>query len=667
MTVAFEEYQRLCDEIWRHNRLYYIENQPEISDASFDALLKELESIEKSHPEWVTPSSPTQRVGEMVSSGFDAVKHAHPMLSLANTYSRKELGEFVQRAQKLAGRANLAFSVELKMDGIAIGVRYEKGKLVRGVTRGDGKQGDDVTSNVRTIKRLPLTIADSVEVLELRGEVFMRHAQFEKMNRLKQQLGEPLWANPRNAAAGALKLLDPKESAERNLDIVFYAVVEQSPEKIAKQSETYALLAQLGLPVVEMHAQCYTLDEILDFADRVEDRRGTLPYDIDGIVIKVDALSEQQRMGATSKSPRWAVAYKFAAEQAVTLVEEILVQVGRTGVLTPVAHLQPVSLAGSTIARATLHNADEVERLGVTVGSRVTIEKGGDVIPKVVRVLSHEDTHAAPWKMPSVCPSCHTPVQRLPGEVAYRCPNAVHCPEQRLRRLIFFTSKDALDIEHLGEKAVEQLVERGFVREPADFFALKPEQLAQLEGFKDKSIQNVLSALDKARDVSLWRFIHGLGIRFVGKGTAELLANRSGTLEQLMHLSKEELLAVDGIGEKVAESVLEYFSHERHQEEVKRFLELGVQPRAVSVVSYGDHPFSGKTFVLTGTLEGYTRDAAAKLIKERGGKVTSSVSKKTDYLLAGREAGSKLEKAQKLGVQVMDEAAFEKSLSPVIE
>lgn len=664
MTLTHDDYEVLCREIWRHNRLYYIDHQPEISDEAFDALLKRLESIEKDNPEWVTPASPTQRVGEMLSDGFQTVKHTTPMLSLANTYSKEELGDFAKRIQKLAGHKKVTFSAELKMDGIAITVRYEKGKLVRGVTRGDGRQGDDVTHNIRTINSLPLElVGDEIpDLLEVRGEIFMPHQEFKRLNKEREKVGDQLWANPRNAAAGTLKLLDPKESAKRRLSVAFYGVAEQEPSMVDRQSDCYELFRRLGLPSLNLHAHCETVEDVLAFADDVAKQRPSLPFDIDGIVVKVDEFKEQLRMGATAKNPRWAVAYKFAAEQAMTLVRNIAVQVGRTGVLTPVAELEPVLLAGSTISRASLHNADEIRRLGVHEGSRVTIEKGGDVIPKVVEVIG-EGHQASEWTMPTHCPSCGAETIQIPGEVAFRCPNIAGCPEQRLRRLTFFVSKEALDIDHLGEKVVKQLVEKDFIEEPADFFALTSDQLFQLEGFKEKSVQNVLSALEEAKKVSLPRLIHGLGIRFVGKGTAELLAKKAGKLENLMDLDRDELLAIDGIGEKIADAVVDYFKEEKHKEEIERLLRLGVQPKEVQVAAFKDHLFQEKTFVLTGSLHEYTRDTAASLIKERGGKVSSSVSKKTDYVLAGESAGSKLEKAKKLGVEVLDEEQFKALLT----
>jgi len=648
------EYEKLCKEIWEHNRLYY-SGKPIISDQEFDFLLKKLEKIEKDHPEWVTSTSPTQRVGEAATS-FQTVPHRVPMLSLANTYSKEEIADFIKRIHKLAERTDVAFCCELKMDGVAITAHYEKGVFVQGITRGDGRKGDDITSNMRTISNLPLRLyGDVPDSLEVRGEVFMPHKAFERLNE-NQEVG---WANPRNAAAGSLKLLDPKISAQRGLKVVFYSVAETSDKSVKSQFASHTYLHKLGLPTLSYVSLAHSLEDIWKATDAVLALRKTLPYDIDGVVIKLDDLKEQARLGNTDKNPRWAVAYKFAAEQAITKILSITVQVGRSGVLTPVAELEPVFLAGSTIARATLHNADEVERKGIREGDYAIVEKGGDVIPKVVSVdHSKRGNHSRPWHMPTHCPVCGTPVVKLGNDVATRCPNSRGCPAQKLRRLEFFVSKHGMDIEHLGEKVVEQLLHKGFVERPSDFFTLDALQLAQLEGFKAKSIQNVLTSLEKARHVPLEKFIMALGVRHVGAGTAEDLAKRAGSIEALMGMSKADLLSIEGIGEVVATSITEYFADPENKEEVQRLLNRGVRPEAREVVSFGNHPFNGKNFVLTGSLSNFTRTAAAALIKERGGKVVDSVSKKTDYVIAGAEPGSKLEKARTMGIPVLDEAAF---------
>jgi DNA ligase (NAD+) len=656
-----QTYDQLCQLIWHHNRLYYIEHAPEISDEEYDLLFKRLEQLEKEHPEWVSPASPTQRVGESLTKGFKTVAHRTPMLSLANTYSKEEIEDFIRRVEKLVGHKSVAFSAELKMDGIAISAIFEKGMFVQGVTRGDGQRGDDITANMRTINNLPLQLYGKhvPDFMEIRGEVFMPRTVFQKLNEQRLQDGEPLWANPRNAAAGSLKLLDPQEVAERDLSVVFYSVVEESTKSLTKQSQTISFLHSLGLPTLEYSALCKSLDDIWQFAEKIRSLRSSLPYDIDGIVIKLDDLKEQKRLGTTGKNPRWAIAYKFAAEQAITRIQGITVQVGRTGVLTPVAELHPVFLAGSTIARATLHNEEEIQRKDIRIGDLVTIEKGGDVIPKVVSVdVSQRPPHTHRWHMPTTCPSCGSTVVRVAGEVAVRCPNEEGCPEQQIRRLMYFAGKDAMDINHMGERVIVHLVEKGFVKVPSDIYALTEQQLSQLPGFKAKSIHNLLTSIDQSKEVSLARFIMALGIKYVGTGTAEILAARAGSIEKLSEMTVEELKQIEGIGDKVAQAVVHYFLQPAHRAEVRRLLELGVKPQARQVLQFTGHPFQSKTFVLTGTLEHYTRSAAASLIKERGGKVTDSVSKKTDYLIAGADPGSKLEKGKQLGITILNEEEF---------
>lgn len=654
-------YDQLCELIWRHNRLYYIEHAPEISDEEYDMLFKRLEKLEKEHPEWVSLSSPTQRVNESLTESFKTVVHRTPMLSLANTYSKEEIEDFIGRIQKNLGNKPFAFSAELKMDGIAISANFEKGIFVRGVTRGDGREGDDITNNMRTIENLPLQLygENIPDFMELRGEVFMPRPIFQQLNEQKMQDGEQLWANPRNAAAGSLKLLDPQEVAKRGLSIVFYGVAEESIGALTKQSHVAPFLRSFGLPTLEFTASCQSLDDIWSFAEKIRSVRSSLPFDIDGIVIKLDDLKEQKRLGSTGKNPRWAIAYKFAAEKAMTRIHEITVQVGRTGVLTPVAELEPVFLAGSTIARATLHNEEEIQRKDIRVGDIVTIEKGGDVIPKIVSVdFSQRPVHSHKWNMPTVCPSCKTEVVRVQGEVAVRCPNEKECPEQQIRRLIYFAGKDAMDIDHMGEKVIAQLVQKGLVKIPSDIYRLTEKEVSQLSGFKTKSIQNLLMSIEQSKEVSLPRFIMALGIKYVGTGTAELLAAKSGTIQQLSQMSEEDLKHIEGIGDKVAHSVVDYFAQPAHQLEVQRLLDFGINPQATQVIQFTGHQFESKNFVLTGTLEHYTRSAAASLIKERGGKVVNSVSKKTDFILAGADPGSKLEKGKELGITILSEIEF---------
>lgn len=663
--MTYEDYKKLCEEIWHHNKLYYVDQKPIISDEEFDHLLKKLESIEKQHPDWISPTSPSQRVGESTLS-FKTIEHSIPMLSLANTYSQDEIAEFIKRIHKLTGHRNVTFSCELKMDGVAISAAFKEGKFVQGVTRGDGRRGDDITTNMKTIEALPLELYGKhlPDFIEARGEVFMPHSVFKKLNEEKASMGEDLWANPRNAAAGSLKLLNPHEAAKRELGIVFYGIADMSPPGPSSQYDSHVYLKNLGLPILPHMAKCHNLEEIWQFAEHIRALRSSLPFDIDGVVIKLDNIKEQDNLGVAGKNPRWAVAYKFAAEQALTRIHAITVQVGRTGVLTPVAELDPMFLAGSTISRATLHNQEEVQRKDIRVGDYVYIEKGGDVIPKVDRVeLSKRPSHSHPWKMPAHCPSCGSAVVKIKDEVAVRCPNAQNCREQQLLRIVYFASKPAMDIDNLGEKVVQHLFDKGFIRYPSDIYKLTAEQLYQLPNFKDKSVQNLLGAIDKSREVSLDKFIMALGIKYVGQGTAEDLAKASGEIQTMVSMSYEDLLRIEGVGEKVASAIIEHFQDPHNKSEIDLLLAYGVKPKWKNLQQrIVNHAFNGKIFVLTGSLLKYKRSEAAELIKERGGKVTESISKKTDYLIVGEDPGSKLDKARELGVEILTEENFEKLL-----
>lgn len=665
ITITKKEYEKLCETIWEHNRHYFIENAPVISDLEFDKLFRLLVEIEKEHPEWIFPGSPTQRVGGSAVGGFPVLPHAVPMLSLANTYSSDELKEFVERMERLLHRKHIVFETELKMDGIAVSVRFENGLLVRALTRGNGIEGDDITSNIKTIASLPLQLKRPFpKILEARAEIYMSKEVFAELNRKNHQEGKPLFANPRNAAGGSLKLLDPREVAARRLSIAFYGLAEFDAElEIRTQYDSIDFLRSLGLPVVHDFALCASFEEVWQFAQNVEKKRKSLPFEIDGVVVKVDDLAAQKKLGVTGKNYRWAVAYKFSAERAETKISDITVQVGRTGTLTPVAELEPVHVSGSTVSRATLHNEDEVIRKDIRIGDFVFIEKAGDVIPAVVEVNKEKrPSHTHPWRMPKHCPACGADVVRAENEVAVRCPNKSGCPAQELRRIFFFVSKAGMDIDHLGEKIVTQLIEKGFVKRISDIYRLTEKELYQLKNFKEKAVHNVLNSIEKSKDVSLAQFIMALGIKHVGAETADLLAKRAGGLGELLNMQEEDLLNIDGIGPKVAHSILEYFSDEENLAEIARLLELGVRPKVKKVQSFQGHSFQGKTFVLTGGLEHYTRDHASSLIRERGGKVTGSVSKSTDYVLAGADPGSKLEKALKLGVTVLSEEEFVKLL-----
>ncbi len=655
-----EEYNRLVEEAKKHDALYYLEAKPLISDYEYDRLIKTIEVIEREHPDWILSNSPTQAVSSDIQSGFRQVEHVRPMLSLMNTYSKEELSDFVKRMEKILGEKEFTFMAELKIDGIALSLRYEKGKFVRAVTRGDGKKGDDVTENVRTIKMLPQQLKGDKfpDVLELRGEVFMPLAVFHKLNLEKEEAGEDVYANPRNAAAGSLKLLDPNETKERELSLIIYDVVDSQLEK---QSDVANYLKTFGLPVFseEQCSLCKDVSEILAFAKRVEEKRRLFLFEIDGIVVKFDEFAKREEIGFTGKSPRWAVAYKFAPEQAITKIEDITVQVGRTGVLTPVAELMPIKLAGSTISRATLHNQDEIDRKDIRIGDTVIIEKGGDVIPKVVLVdLTKRASDSQKWQMPNKCPSCHAKTFHVEGEVAVRCLNP-SCTAKNLKKIIFFAAKDAMDIDHLGEKVIEKLVNKGFVKTIGDIYELTEEKLTQIEGFKEKSIKNVLQSIENSKETTLARFIFSLGIKHIGEIAAEAIADTVLDLDGFLGLTEEKLLAIDGIGKIVSESVQEFLSNKENIGEIHRLIKLGVKPKGRQKI---DHPFLGKTFVLTGTLKQFGRSEAAELIKQRGGKVSNSVGPGTDYLVVGEEAGSKLEKAKKLGVYILDESNFISSL-----
>ena len=660
-------YKKLLAEIEKHDQCYFGDNQPIISDYEYDQLVKTARKTEKEHPEWIDESAPTQRVGERTSKGFKHVTHKYPMLSLANTYSPEEVEDWVKRIQKLLSRDKYEMCMELKMDGTAVTILYERGELVRAVTRGDGKKGDDVTQNVLTISSLPRKLKGSniPDELEVRGEIFMPKTVFAALNREKEKKGEDLYANPRNAAAGSLKLLDSKLCSMRQLDIICYGIPDPKKAKISEQSAVHTYLKKLGLPVFsEKHyGRASDLAGVLTFAERIEKERPKLVYEIDGIVIKVDEMKLHDRLGVTGKSPRWAIAYKFAPEQAVTEIEGITVQVGRTGTLTPVAELKPVFVAGSTISRATLHNEQEVMRKDIRIGDTVIIEKGGDVIPKVVSVVkSKRKSGSKIWKMPTKCPACESSVERTKGAVAVRCPNKRVCPAQNIRRFQFFVSKGAMDIENLGPKVLEKLIDAGFLQSIPDIYRLGAKDLENIEGFQEKSIENLLESIEKSKETTLPRFLLSLGIPFVGAGTAEVIAQEAKSLENVMKLTFDDLVEIEGVGEKSAESVALFFEDFQHSKEVHELIKLGVKIQSVKKSAFKGHAFEGKSFVLTGGLEGFTRLEAADLIKERGGKISSSVSKKTDYVLVGEDPGSKYDKAKKLGIKCLSEAEFKMML-----
>jgi DNA ligase (NAD+) len=667
-----QEIEQLRDELRHHEELYYVYDNPEISDADYDALMARLQELEEAHPELATPDSPTSRVGGRPAEGFEEYVHRRPMLSLDNSYNIEDLRAFDERVKRLADGRRLEYVAELKIDGLSISLHYERGVLVRGVTRGDGRRGEDVTQNVRTIRTIPLRLKDekgAVDLpnVEVRGEAYLSRKTFERINAEREEAEEPRFANPRNAAAGTIRQLDPKIVASRRLDLFAYDVIAGDRKAFDTHWEGLEWLASTGFRVSHRKL-CPSIDEVIEFCNEMEARRDELEYEIDGVVVKVNSAALQDEFGATAKSPRWAIAYKYPARQATTQVLDIGVQVGRTGALTPVAHLEPVLVAGSTVARATLHNEDEIKRLGVRIGDWVTIEKSGDVIPKVIKVVESRRTgEERRFRMPKKCPVCGGVVSRPEGEVVARCV-AADCPAQLKARLLHYASRRAMRIEGLGDALADQFVQKKMVRDVADLYKLSHEELAGLERMAEKSASNLLAQIEASKTRDLPQLVFGLGIRHVGERTAAVLARQFRTLERLGAATVEELDAVPEIGLTVAESVHDWFADEGNRALCARLGEAGVRTEMeAGAGGRGDgaqsEAFAGLLFVLTGKLETMTRDEAAALIESRGGRVTSSVSKKTNYVVAGEEAGSKLDKAQSLGVKVLGEAEFKELLA----
>lgn len=663
------EHAALCAEILSHDRRYYVDAAPIISDEAYDALMQRLVALEQQHPALRTPASPSQRVGGTITREFPVWEHRTPMLSLANTYSEEELADFDRRVREALPGEEIAYHAELKIDGVAIAVHYEQGVLVRGVTRGDGRMGDDITANIRTIRALPLQLhADPPATCEVRGEAFLTREQFDAINAEREREGEKLFANPRNSTAGTLKMQDSSVVADRRISAFVYTLLADTTElpDIATQHDALEWMRERGLPVNPHTRVCATIEEVKAYCDEWEARRDTLPYDIDGVVIKVDRLDQQQRLGSIAKSPRWAIAYKFAARQARTLLRAITFQVGRTGAVTPVAELEPVALAGSTISRATLHNEDFVRSLDIRIGDTVVIEKGGDVIPKVSAVdLAERPPDAEPFLFATSCPACSSPLLRPEGEAAWYCENP-ECPAQLRGRLEHFASRQAMDIDGLGSAIIDVLVARGFVTTAADLYDLHrhAEALVALDGFGTRSVENLLRSIEASTSRPFDRVLFALGIRYVGQEVARLLARAMHSFDALAAASTETLETIDGIGPRIAGSVVRYFRDEHAQRIVARLTAAGVTAAQAGDAPTARHPFfDGRTFVLTGTLRGMTRDEAAERILAAGGKVSSSVSRKTFAVIAGEAAGSKLDKAAALGVQVLDEAAFLDHLS----
>ncbi|MEO0117239.1 MAG: NAD-dependent DNA ligase LigA [candidate division WOR-3 bacterium] len=652
---AKTEIARLRKEINYHNYRYYVLNDPVISDYEYDMLLKKLEELERQFPDLITPDSPTQRVGGEPIKEFPTVTHEPPMLSLDNTYSYEELKEFDKRIKKVV--SDVEYIGELKVDGVAVSLKYKDGIFVQGATRGDGIHGDDITQNLRTIKTLPLRLLTEEKDflnLEVRGEAFITKKQFLEMNKEREEEGEPLFANPRNACAGSLKLLDPKEVARRKLDIFIHTVPKPPSEKYQSDNLVLEKLSKIGFKVIPHSPVLPTINEVIDYCEEWKEKKRELPYEVDGIVIKVNNFAHREELGETIKSPRWAVAYKYPPEQATTKIKRIYVQVGRTGTLTPVAEFEPVFLSGTTVTRATLHNFEEMRRKDIRVNDTVLVEKAGEVIPQVVKVIKEKRTgKEKEFPIPKKCPVCGGNVVKEKEEVAYRCVNA-SCPAQIKRRIEHFASRKAMDIENLGEKLVNVLVEKGLVKDFADLYFLKREDLLNLERMGEKSVSNLLKAIEESKNRPFHRVLYALGIRHVGIGGAQILAHHFPSIDDLAKASFEKLSQISGIGPIIAESIKNFFADKNNLVLINKLKKAGVN----LAEEKKEKILAGKTFVITGTLKNFTRDEAHELIISLGGNVSTSVSKKTDYLICGEEPGSKLAKAQTLGVKVITEEEF---------
>jgi len=662
------EIERLREEIRYHENRYYVLDDPDISDAEFDKLMQQLKKLESGHPDLVTSDSPTQRVGGQPRAGFVKARHSRPLLSLDNAYSAGDLAEFDRRVREATGKDKIDYVCELKLDGISMVVRYEEGQYARAVTRGDGREGEDVTPNIKTIRSVPLRVdtrglaragASDGEAFEVRGEVIMTKQAFVELNEAQDEAGARVFANPRNAAAGSVRVLDPNITARRRLDMFVYGLLSGGRIPFKRHSDLLLKTNEMGFKVNRHWKKCSGMDAVVKFCETWDGKRRDLPYETDGVVIKVDELALWEELGSTAKSPRYAIAYKYAAQQAETLVREITVQVGRTGTLTPVADLEPVEIGGVTVSRSTLHNMDEVERLGVREGDTVRVERAGDVIPHVLRVVERGAIRK-PFKMPKKCPVCGGGIRRAEEEVAYRCINAA-CPARLRESLLHFASRRAMNVDGLGDKIVEQLIEKGLVKDVADLYALKAAKLAGLERMGRKSAENLVAEIERSKGAGLGRLVFALGIRFVGERTGQLLAEHFGSLAKIRKATAEDLVAVEEVGDKIAESIAEFLSEKSNQKVLSRLEKAGV------VMKEGrgrkkKGTLAGKTFVLTGSLDRWSRDEAKKLIEDRGGKVTGSVSKKTDYVVAGADPGSKLDKAEELSVKILDEKSFSKMI-----
>jgi len=660
------EIEKLREKLRHHEYLYYVADEPEISDAAYDRLMNSLKELEAAHPELVTADSPTVRVGGTPREGFQTVRHVRPMLSLDNAFSYDDLRNFDRRVREGIGREEIEYIAEHKFDGLSISLQYQGGVLVRGVTRGDGSTGEDVTPNVKTIRSIPLRV-DAAALkkaklpgdFEVRGEVMMTRKAFEALNRAQEQAGGKIFVNARNSAAGSVRMLDSAVTASRRLDFFAYYLYVGGKVPFAKHSDSLEALGQLKFRANEDWKLCDGIEKVIAYCEAWEGKREKLPYEIDGVVIKVNATAIQNELGFTAKAPRWAVAYKYPARQETTAVNDIRVQVGRTGTLTPVAVLEPVQVGGVTVSRSTLHNMDEIGRLGLQIGDTVLIERAGEVIPHVLKVVK-EGKDRQPFRMPKNCPECGSKIHKDEEEVAYRCVNSA-CPAKRRESLLHFASRHAMNIDGLGEKIVDQLVDKKMVKDVADLYALKLEDVAELERMGEKSAQNLLDEIAESKKSPLERVIYALGIRFVGERTGQLLAEHFSSLDDFAAASEEQLMEVGEVGPKVAAAIAEFFSESANRQLIKKLEKAGVRPVAEKRTVKSDK-FAGKSFVFTGGLANRSREEAAELVMQHGGKISGSVSKKTDYVVVGTDPGSKHDKAKELGVTILDEGEFENLL-----
>jgi DNA ligase (NAD+) len=659
-----KEIEQLREKLRHHEYRYYVLDEPEISDAAYDGLMQKLQALEAEYPDLVTPDSPTVRVGGTPREGFQTVRHARAMLSLDNAFSYDALRDFDRRVREGSGVEKIEYIAEHKFDGLSISLQYEGGKLVRGVTRGDGTTGEDVTPNVKTVRSIPLQVdlaalkkAKLPADFEVRGEVLMTHKAFEALNRQQEQSGGKLYMNARNSAAGSVRVLDPSITAARKLDFFAYYLFVDGKVPLPKHSESLSFLKQLRFRASDDWKLCNGIEAVVAYCEDWDAKREKLPYEIDGVVIKVNSTAIQNELGFTSKAPRWAIAFKYPARQEQTVVNDIIVQVGRTGTLTPVAVLEPVQVGGVTVSRSTLHNMDEIERLGLQIGDTVLIERAGEVIPHVLKVVK-EGKHRKPFRMPKTCPECGSAVHKDEGEVAYRCINAA-CPAKRKESLLHFAGRHAMNIDGLGDKIVDQLVDKGIVKDVADLYTLKEDEVAALERMAEKSAQNLLEEIAGSKKASLSRLIYALGIRFVGERTGQLLAEQFSSLEELAAAKEEQLVAVNEVGPKVAAAITEFFSEPANRQLVKKLHKVGLRPTAEKR-EVKSQKFSGKSFVFTGGLANRSREEAGALVQQHGGTISSSVSKKTSYVVVGSDPGSKYDKAKELGVTILSEGEFEK-------